>query len=113
MNYFRNADSIATILTCDQANFFFFWRGKKNTPDTILSIRLHLVQNLDFSLIGRETIDNMNLYSDWLPVKRFHIRSKNTLSKTNFHYGGLSATQRKRVCISFKCGSRGFCAQDS
>ena len=48
-----------------------------------MSIRLQLVQNLDFSLIGRETIDSKNLCSDWLPVKRFHIRSKNTLSKTN------------------------------
>ena len=77
-------------------DFFFLFGGGVYAWYNCLPILLHLVQNLGFFLIGRETLDNMNLYCDWLPVKRFHIRSKNTLSNLNFHHGGSSTRQRKR-----------------
>ena len=50
----------------------------------------------------------MNLYSDWLPVKRFHIRSKNTLSKTNFIMAAVVQDRESEFVSGLDASLEGF-----
>ena len=52
-----------------------------------LRIRLLLVHNLDFSLIGQETKGYLELSHDWLPVWQCDFQSKKITRADEFDHG--------------------------
>ena len=67
----ENYSSPANSFPCNLRSgvpFVFDGSGKERLTIDYLTIRLLLVHNLDFSLIGQETKGYLELSHDWLPV---------------------------------------------
>ena len=93
-------------LTCDQASLLFLSGRERNTWYNYLTIRLLLVHNLDFSLIGQETEGYFELSHDWLPVWQCDLQSKKIPRADECHHGVWRGERRERVFVSFTCFTR-------
>ena len=100
-------------ITCDQASLLFLSGWERNAWYNYLTIRLLLVHNLDFSLIGQQTKGYLELSHDWLPVWQCDFRSKKIPRADKFDHGVWRGDRRERVFVSFKCFSCAFCSQNS